>query len=155
MTHIRLARFPQDAAAILDVWREFVANSPENLTYQNNEEEFARLPGKYAEPDGRIILAEIEGQLVGCVALKKVNSEICELKRLYVKPHARGAAVGRWLVERAILEARLAGYGDMRLDVMEKSKTARELYKKMGFRPAEPISFNPVPGAHFLGLMLT
>jgi putative acetyltransferase len=155
MTHIRLARFPQDAAAILDIWREFVANSPENLTYQNNQEEFARLPGKYAEPDGRIILADLEDQLVGCVAFKKISSEICELKRLYVRPHARGATLGQKLVAHAILEAKLAGYGDMRLDVMEKSKAARELYKKMGFRPAEPISFNPVLGAHFLGLMLT
>ncbi len=155
MTNIRLARFPEDTAPILDIWREFVANAPENLTYQNNSDEFASLPGQYAQPAGRIILADLADQLVGCVALKKVSSEICELKRLYVRSHARGTGLGCKLVERAILEAKLAGYCDMRLDVMEKSQAARALYKKIGFRFAEPISFNPVPGAHFLGLKLT
>jgi putative acetyltransferase len=154
MITIRLAEFPQDSAAILDIWREFVANSPESLAYQKNDEEFSNLPGKYAQPAGRIILADFDGQLDGCVALKMVSSEICEMKRLYVRPHARGAGLGHKLVERVIHEARLAGYVDMRLDVMAKSEPARQLYKKHGFLTADPVSFNPVPGASFLGLRL-
>jgi putative acetyltransferase len=154
MTTIRLAEFPQDAAAVLNIWNEFVANSPENLAYQKNDEEFSNLPGKYAHPTGRIILADCAGQLQGCVALKKVTSEICEMKRLYVRPRARGTGIGHMLVTRAIREAELAGYVDMRLDVMAKSEPARQLYRKLGFSPAEPISFNPVLGASFLGLKL-
>jgi putative acetyltransferase len=154
MTKIRLAEFPQDSAGILDIWREFVANSPEDLAYQNNVEEFSDLPGKYAQPAGRIILADFGGQLVGCVALKRVSSVICEMKRLYVRPHARGAGLGFKLVQRVIQEARLAGYLDMRLDVMAKSEHARHLYKKHGFLAADPVSFNPVSGASFLGLKL-
>lgn len=154
MITIRLAEFPQDSAAILDIWREFVANSPESLAYQKNDEEFSNLPGKYAQPAGRIILADFDGQLDGCVALKMISSEICEMKRLYVRPHARGAGLGHKLVERVIHEARLAGYVDMRLDVMAKSEPARQLYKKHGFLTADPVSFNPVPGASFLGLRL-
>ena len=150
----RLAEFPQDSAAILDIWLEFVANSPENLAYQNNDEEFSNLPGIYAQPAGRIILADFDGQLEGCVALKNVSSEICEMKRLYVRPSARGSGLGQELVERAIYEAKLAGYLDMRLDVMAKSEPARQLYKKLGFSIADPVSFNPVPGASFLGLKL-
>jgi putative acetyltransferase len=150
----RLAEFPQDSAAILDIWLEFVANSPENLAYQNNDEEFSNLPGIYAQPAGRIILADFDGQLEGCVALKKVSSEICEMKRLYVRRSARGSGLGQELVERAIYEAKLAGYLDMRLDVMAKSEPARQLYKKLGFSIADPVSFNPVPGASFLGLNL-
>lgn len=151
---IRLAEFPQDSEAILEIWHEFVANSPENLAYQKNDEEFTSLPGKYAQPAGRIVLADPHGQLVGCVALKKVSSEICEMKRLYVRPHARGSGLGYRLVERVIHEAKLAGYLDMRLDVMAKSGPARQLYKSIGFSPAEPVSLNPVPGASFLGLKL-
>lgn len=150
----RLAEFPQDSAAILDIWLEFVANSPENLAYQKNDEEFSNLPGLYAQPAGRIILAVFDGQIEGCVAFKKISSEICEMKRLYVRPSARGSGLGHELVERAIYEARLAGYLDMRLDVMAKSEPARQLYKKLGFSIADAVSFNPVPGASFLGLKL-
>ena len=141
---IRLAEFPQDSAAVLDIWHEFVANSPEKLDYQKNDEEFSNLPGKYAQPAGRIILADFDGQLEGCV----------EMKRLYVRPRARGVGLGYKLVERVIHEAKLAGYQDMRLDVMAKSEPARQLYKKLGFSVADPVSFNPVPGASFLGLKL-
>jgi putative acetyltransferase len=154
MWMIRLAEFPQDSAAVLDIWHEFVANSPEKLDYQKNDEEFSNLPGKYAQPEGRIILADFDGQLEGCVALKKVSIEICEMKRLYVRPRARGFGLGYKLVERVIHEAKLAGYQDMRLDVMAKSEPARQLYKKLGFSVADPVSFNPVPGASFLGLKL-
>jgi len=154
MTVVRLASFPIDAVGVLDIWEDFVANSPVDLTYQANETEFANLPGKYAEPDGRIIVADDGGQIVGCVALRRVSAEICEMKRLYVRPSARGRRLGHALVNRAIQEARLAGYAEIRLDVMEKSRTARSLYEAMGFRPADPVSFNPVPGASFLGLKL-
>lgn len=154
MAIIRHAIFPDDAAAVLGIWREFIANSPVNLDYQNNDAEFSNLPGKYASPKGCVLLADRESEIEGCVAMRQVTPEICEMKRLYVRPHAQGRHLGRALAERLIEEARTAGYSEMRLDVQAKFVPARELYETLGFVPAEPISFNPVPGASFLGLNL-
>ena len=154
MTTIRPATFPDDAASVLKIWREFVANSPVNLDYQRNDADFVDLPGKYAAPKGCILLADRAGEIEGCIAFRKVSNDICEMKRLYVRPHARGNNVGHKLVKRLIADARRAGYGEIRLDVQEKSVSAQRLYKAFGFVAAEPISFNPVPGASFLGLHL-
>jgi GNAT superfamily N-acetyltransferase len=154
MTIIRHAIFPDDAASVLDIWREFIANSPVNLDYQGNDAGFVNLPGKYAAPGGCVLLADRDGRIEGCVGFRKVTNRICEMKRLYVRPHARGRRLGYDLVSRLVAEARSAGYREMRLDVMEKSVTARRLYEEFGFVAAEPVSFNPVPGASFLGLRL-
>lgn len=154
MAIVRHAIFPDDRASVLDIWQEFIANSPVSLDYQGNDAEFATLPGKYAAPGGCVLLADRGGEIDGCVAFRGVGAGICEMKRLYVRPRARGGQLGRDLVARLIAEARLAGYGEMRLDVMEKSVAARQLYAAFGFVPAEPVSFNPVPGASFLGLRL-
>jgi GNAT superfamily N-acetyltransferase len=151
MTIIRHAIFPRDIASVLSIWREFIANSPVDLDYQGNDSEFANLPGKYAAPKGCVLLADRNGEIEGCIALREVGTAICEMKRLYVRPSARGSNLGHKLVERLIAEARGAGYREMRLDVQEKSVSARRLYAAFGFVPAEPISFNPVPGASFLG----
>lgn len=154
MTIVRHAIFPDDIASVLSIWREFIANSPVNLDYQGNDADFANLPGKYAKPKGCVLLADRDGSIEGCVAFRNVTNEICEMKRLYVRPHARGNHLGHHLVERLIIEAGIAGYREMRLDVMEKSVSARKLYEIFGFVAAEPVSFNPVPGASFLGLRL-
>lgn len=154
MTIIRHAIFPDDIAMVLSIWREFIDNSPVNLDYQNNDAEFASLPGKYAAPNGCVLLADRAGDVEGCIAMRQVTAEICEMKRLYVRPQASGSHLGRELVERLIAEARAVGYREMRLDVQAKSVPARKLYEKIGFVAAEPISFNPVSGASFLGLHL-
>ena len=154
MPSIRRAQYPDDLAVVVAIWRAFIANSPVNLDYQNNEAEFAALPDKYADPRGCMLLAETEGTIEGCVAMRPVTAGICEMKRLYVDPAARGRRLGHGLVERLIVEARAAGYTEMRLDVQAKSVTARALYAAFGFVPAPPVSHNPVPGASFLGLSL-
>jgi putative acetyltransferase len=154
MTVIRHASFPDDTASLLGIWREFIANSPVNLDFQENDAEFESLPGKYAPPPGCVLLADRGGAIQGCVAFRKVSIEICEMKRLYVRPCARGHHLGRALVDRLIAQARTVGYREMRLDVMEKSASARKLYEAIGFVAADPVSFNPVPGASFLGLRL-
>jgi len=154
MTIIRHAIFPDDTASVLGIWREFVANSPVNLDYQGNDAEFANLPGKYATPEGCVLLADRDSDIEGCVAFRKVSADICEMKRLYVRPHARGSHLGHDLVDRLIAEAHIVGYREMRLDVMGESIAARKLYKAFGFTEAAPISFNPAPGASFLGLHL-
>ena len=154
MTTIRPAAFPADAEAVLDIWREFVASPSVSLNYQNYEAEFADLPGKYAPPDGRLIVAERDGALDGCIALRKVDDQICEMKRLYVRPRARGAGLGLQLVARLIEEAGEAGYAEMRLDVLAEFERAKILYRQLGFVAAKPVSFNPLPGTEFLGLKL-
>lgn len=154
MTAIRPARFPEDSDAVLGIWREFIKNSPVNLDYQGYDAEFANLPGKYAPPRGCVLLADRDSEIEGCIALREVNHDICEMKRLYVRPHARGRGLGRILIEQSIVVARSIGYCEMRLDVQEKSVSARKLYADMDFVTAEPISFNPVPGAAFLGRRL-
>lgn len=154
MTTIRHAFFPADTAAVLDIWREYVASPTVSLDYQGYDAEFADLPGKYAQPDGRLIVAERLGQLVGCIALRNVSTEICEMKRLYVRLHARGLGIGHGLVTRLIGEAKDAGYSEMRLDVLAEFKQAQALYQRLGFVAADPVSTNPVPGTSFLGLRL-
>lgn len=155
MAIIRRAEFPIDSAAVLDIWREFIANSPVNLDYQNNEVEFATFTEKYAAPYGCVLLAEADGVVEGCVAMRQVTATICEMKRLYVRPEARGKRLGRDLAEQLIAEPRAVGYREMRLDVQAKFLLAvRQLYADLGFVEAEPIAFNPIPGASFLGLHL-
>ncbi|WP_395395667.1 GNAT family N-acetyltransferase [Novosphingobium sp. BL-8A] len=154
MIAIRPACFPEDAAAVLDIWREYVASPSVSLDYQGNDAEFADLPGKYAAPEGRLLLADRDGGVVGCIALRKVSADICEMKRLYVRPSARGERLGHRLVERLIAEAREAGYREIRLDVLAEFAQARRLYEGFGFEPAEPVALNPIPGTSFLGLRL-
>ncbi|MCB2060651.1 MAG: GNAT family N-acetyltransferase [Novosphingobium sp.] len=154
MAAIREALFPEDAAGVLDIWREFVASPSVSLDYQGNESEFADLPGKYAAPEGRVLLAAADDRIDGCVAFRKVSDAICEMKRLYVRPRARGCGLGRLLVEKLIAAARSSGYAEMRLDVLAEFEAAQKLYADLGFVPAEPVSFSPLPGTLFLGLRL-
>jgi len=154
MVTIRDASFPADTAAVLDIWREYVASPSVSLCYQGYEAEFADIPGKYAPPQGRLIVAEGPDGLDGCIALRRVDAAICEMKRLYVRPRARGLGIGHRLIARLIEEATDAGYAEMRLDVLAEFEAAQKLYRELGFVNADPVSFNPVPGAVFLGLKL-
>jgi putative acetyltransferase len=126
-----------------------------NLCFQNFEQELAGLPGHYAPPDGRLLLAEHEGQLAGCVALRKWEAHICEMKRLYLRPTFRGKGLGRALAEKIIAEGRTIGYQRMRLDTIEPlMKDAVEMYRKMGFREIAPYRPNPIAGAAYMELQL-
>jgi ribosomal protein S18 acetylase RimI-like enzyme len=151
---IRSAQFPEDLDQLLEIWREYIASANADLGYQGNEQEFAVLPGKYAQPKGHILLAFHNGELVGVIAMRPFNAEICEMKRLYVRPSARGLSLGEKLVEQLIERARSSGYQEMRLDVLAEFDRAQALYAKFGFVEAEPITHNPVPGTRFLGLKL-
>ncbi len=149
------ATFPNDAIEVIEIWREFIGNSSVNLDYQKNKLDVSYLPGEYAPPAGRILLAREGHNVVGSIAMKRVDAAICEMKRLYVKPTARGAGLGRALSLRLMEEARSAGYREIRLDVHGEFIHARRLYADLGFTAAEPVSYNPVPDAKFLGLLLT
>ena len=126
-----------------------------SLCFQNFDEELATLPGGYAPPSGRLLLASYEQQLAGCVALHELEPGICEMKRLYLRPAFRGKGLGRTLVEVIVGEARAIGYRKLRLDTIEPLMgDAVALYRRMGFREIAPYCANPQEGALYMELNL-
>lgn len=111
------------------------------------QEEVEGLPGPYAEPKGRLLVAFVGRRVAGCVGVRPVKDDACEMKRLYVRPAFRGKKLGRALVERALAEAKAAGYRRMVLDTLPHMKEARALYRSLGFEASEPYWENPTPTA--------
>ena len=126
-----------------------------DLCFQNFDQELASLPGDYAPPDGRLLLAMEEDQIAGCVALRKIDDSACEMKRLFLRAAFRGKGLGRKLAEAIIAEARRIGYERMRLDTLPgKMDQAIELYRSLGFKEIGAYYHNPVLGATFMELTL-
>jgi ribosomal protein S18 acetylase RimI-like enzyme len=125
-----------------------------DLCFQDFDLEVATLPGEYAPPGGTLLLAMVDGCAAGCVALRAMDERTCEMKRLYVRPRARGHGVGRLLCDAVIAEARARGYTRMKLDTVPQMTEAIALYRALGFVPVEPYRHNPIPGAIFMELML-
>src|SRR6266851_7536110 len=126
-------------AAVRELFLEYAKSLEIDLCFQSFDRELAELPGDYSPPDGRLLLAEYEGQLAGCVGLHRLEPEICEMKRLYLRPTFRGKGLGRSLAERVIAEARAIGYVRMRLDTVEPiMKDAVAMYRRLGFKEITP-----------------
>jgi GNAT superfamily N-acetyltransferase len=153
---IRSAQSPDDIDRARLLFREYEAWLEVDLCFQNFEKELAELPGKYAPPDGRLLLAVKSGGIAGCVALRKLGEGVCEIKRLFVRPEFRGHGLGRQLAEAIIQEAKQLGYRRMRLDTLPpKMNDAIALYRSLGFTEIESYYDNPVPGAKFMELKLS
>jgi putative acetyltransferase len=149
------AASPAQIAHARELFLEYAQSLGFSLCFQNFDKELAGLPGDYAPPEGRLLLAEYGGQLAGCVALHKLEDGICEMKRLYVRPAFRGKGLGRVLAERVISEARWAEYTSLRLDTVEPvMKDAVAMYRKLGFREIAPYCANPMSGALYMELAL-
>jgi len=149
------AECPAHVAQARELFQEYAQSLGVNLCFQNFEQELAGLPGHYAPPAGRLLLADYDGRLAGCVALHKWEDGVCEMKRLYLRPSFRGKGLGRAIAEKIIAEARSIGYQRMRLDTIEPlMKDAVEMYRKLGFREIAPYRTNPIAGAMYMELQL-
>ena len=139
---------------VRSLFEEYAASLDTDLCFQGFAEELAGLPGDYAPPSGRLLLALKDGQTAGCIALRPLNTGVCEMKRLYVRPAFRAHGIGRALVDRLIHEARSAGYQHLRLDTLPSMTGAQALYRRLGFREIAPYYDSPVEGTVFLELQL-
>ena len=143
---------PEDLDAVRALFREYEASLSFDLCFQNFEQELAGLPGRYAPPSGQMLLAKCDGAVVGCVALRQIGEDTCEMKRLFVQPAFRGKRIGKALARAIIEEGRRIGYKSMRLDTA--MEPARSLYKSLGFREIPPYQQVPVEGVVFMELEL-
>ena len=139
-----------DIKIVSDLFREYEQSLGVDLCFQGFEEELAGLPGAYAPPRGRLLIARDDQRAVGCVALRALGDDLCEMKRLYLRPGLRGRGVGRMLAERIMDEARAIGYRTMRLDTLPMMQDAIAMYERLGFQRIAPYYSNPVPGALFM-----
>jgi putative acetyltransferase len=141
-------RSEDDIQHARELFKEYEAWLQVDLCFQSFEKELAELPGKYAPPEGRLLLASVNEKVAGCVALRKIGEGACEIKRLYLRPDFRGLGLGRKLAEAIIIEAKGIGYERMRLDTLPpKMNDAIELYRSLVFKEIEPYYDYPVPGA--------
>lgn len=152
---VRPAAFPADLDSVRGLFTEYIASLGLDLSFQNVEAELAALPGAYAPPRGALLLAEQDGRAFGIGAMRPLPDGSAEMKRMYVRPAARGLGAGRVLAAALIAAARAGGYRCMRLDTQQDFAAAVALYRSLGFVETPRYNDNPLPGALFMALDLT
>lgn len=143
-----------DLDHVRELFREYAAEIEIDLCFQGFEEELSSLPGRYAAPTGSLILAWDEARPIGCIGLREIAPRVAEMKRLYVRPEARGTGVGRRLVERFLEDARRLGYREVVLDTLDRMVSARALYTSLGFEVVPAYYNNPLEGVVYMRLRL-
>jgi ribosomal protein S18 acetylase RimI-like enzyme len=154
MVQIIPAISPDSIATVRKLFREYENFLGVDLRFQDFETELAALPGKYAPPRGTILLARVEENTAGCIALRKWEMDTCEMKRLYIRPQYRGQGIGRLLAGRMIDVAVDRGYSVMVLDTLDHLNGAMRLYRSLGFKERKPYYHNPLPGVTYWELDL-
>jgi len=150
LVRIVSADTPFAIGSVRMLFQEYSSSLGFDLDFQNFDGELAALPGDYTPPSGCLLLAYVDQEPAGCVALRRFDHGICEMKRLYVRPAFRGLHIGRSLAEAVIAEARMMGYTTMRLDTLASMSAARSLYRSLGFKEIAPYRFNPIDGAVYM-----
>ena len=148
------ASTPEHYEAARGLFLEYAEELGVDLCFQGFDEELATLPGRYAPPSGRLLLALVDDAIVGCVGLRRIDDGTCEMKRMYLKPSHRGSGAGRLLADSIIEEARAMGYSAMRLDTLRSLRSARRIYAALGFREIDPYYDNPHGDVEYLELRL-
>jgi ribosomal protein S18 acetylase RimI-like enzyme len=151
---VRPAKIPDEVSAVRGLFREYADRLGIDLCFQRFEEELAGLPGAYAPPGGRLLVAHAGTELAGCVAFRPHAPGVCEMKRLFVRPAFRGLGLGRRLIDQLATDAISAGYKEMVLDTLPVMAEAIGLYRSAGFVEMEPYTYNPVPGALYFRKVL-
>ena len=148
----------EDMLAAREIFLEYARSLSVDLCFQDFETELAQLPGEYAAPRGALLLAKVNQEIAGCCALRPLDSadspNASEMKRLYVRPAFRRLGLGRQLAESILDAARQCDYSCVLLDTLDEMETARALYEDLGFEEVAPYYHNPLPGAHYLRVML-
>ena len=137
-----------------ELFREYADWLDLEMCYRNIDKEIAELPGAYGPPGGNLLLAYVDGETAGCAGVRKWKGDVCEMKRLYVRPRFRGTGIGRKLAEMIIEEARRIGYRLMRLDTLPQMNEAIELYKSLGFKQIEKYRTSPTDDSQYFELAL-
>ena len=139
---------------VREIFQEYASTLDVDLSFQDFTRELEQLPGEYAPPRGQILLAEVDGSIAGCCALRPLDAadypNACEMKRLYVRKAFRGFGLGRQLAEAILDVARQAGYACVLLDTLDGMESARALYAELGFEEIPPYYHNPIAGSHYL-----
>jgi ribosomal protein S18 acetylase RimI-like enzyme len=152
---IAIANLPTDFPALTQLFRAYAASLPIDLGYQGFDDELASLPGKYAPPEGALLIArDAEGAALGCVAMRPLEPGVCEMKRLYVALEGRGQGLGLQLALAIIEAARAAGYSEMRLDTLASMGKAQALYRRLGFTGIGAYYDTPIEHTMFMSLKL-
>ncbi|MGH8014932.1 MAG: GNAT family N-acetyltransferase [Candidatus Zixiibacteriota bacterium] len=155
---ITVKSVPTDSKAeiqtIRELFLEYAKSLNFDLCFQGFDKEVAGLPGGYAPPDGRLMLALCDRKVAGCVGLQKVTDGVCEMKRLWVRPEFRGRKIGRKLADAIIAESRQIGYTLIKLDTIDTMVEAISMYKSMGFSETSAYRYNPIEGAKYMELKL-
>lgn len=154
MIEITDAYDSESIKAVRTLFEEYQQALGIDLSFQGFATELEMLPGDYVSPRGRLLLARDGDAIAGCIAMRPLSEETCEMKRLYVRPQSRAGGVGRLLAERLIAEARAIGYRHMYLDTLPVMAGAQRLYESLGFKDIPPYRHNPIAGTRFLGLDL-
>lgn len=156
MINFVLAETPEQIEQARRLFQEYQMWLNLDLSFQGFERELATLPGRYAPPEGCLLLAIKNENILGCVALRKIDSEICEMKRLFVRETARGNGIGRELVKELIEQARRIGYRKMRLDTLSgQMNTAQNIYSAFGFREIQAYYETPFAETIFMEMSLS
>jgi ribosomal protein S18 acetylase RimI-like enzyme len=143
--HLKIAR---------KLFEEYAASLDFEICFQDFAAELAQFPGCYAPPTGRLLLAFAGGHAAGCVALRRLEDGVCEMKRLYVRPEFRGSGIGRALAEAVVCQAREIGYKSIRLETVGTMQKAQSLYGSLGFKDIQPCCSNPIEGVRSMELTL-